>query len=354
MMSWTRPHPAHARCPLRRSTHVSCDDDVERPAGTTHPTWLQHCDHGGRTNCLRRRSTICLIGDSLMRQTFIEMACDAASWGKAARHDFELRNKLIPGSTARKVYVEPRQSFLPSNVTMVYIPQSTIPRPRNGSFAYGNVDSKDRRMKKLLRAKCTTVIVGWGAWHVQRFPLSPAAYGSALHEAVLGLRRALGAHVRLLLLPTLAQATTTNYSFRESALLHQQLREQHAAVAARCESQSADAGSGAWSGTDAYLARPRLAWKSPSQRTIRHFNAELDRVARALGVEVVGGSAAVLYNLTAARPCLHVRMSSRHVGAGAGAGAGAAARRLPLDPTHWCTWEATANPALLAVSVLLR
>lgn len=76
---------------------------------------------------------------------------------------------------------------------MVYIPQSTIPRPRNGSFAYGNVDSKDRRMKKLLRANCTTVVVGWGAWHVQRFPLSPAAYGSALHEAVLGLRRALGA-----------------------------------------------------------------------------------------------------------------------------------------------------------------
>ena len=303
---------------------------------------------GGGVSCLPRGSKICLVGDSLMRQTCIEMACDAQSWGAAAWHEFQLRNKTVNGSTARKIYIEPQSSHLPS-VTMVYIAQPTVPSPLNGSFAYGVQGGTARRMNQLLRASCSAVLLGWGAWHVAHYPLTPAAYRTALHKAILGLRRALGPNVCLLLRPTIAQATTTNLSFGSRSLLLEQLRAQHDTFAARCErAESLLAGSNAsLSGVEKFLER--LAWGSPSQRILRAFNDALDAEAHDLGVEVVGGAAGTLYNLTASRPCLHAHQSSSRRRMARGTRGG-----MPFDPTHWCTWEATPNPALQAISTLLR
>ena len=340
-VQWTRPAVAakQTRCELRPAGHhVSCDDDVQRPTGKTHPTW--QC--GGGT-CLRDGSTICLVGDSLTRQTFIEMACDESSWGTAVHHTFRLRNK----SMGYKVYLEPSSSLLGSSIRLAYIPQATIP-----SFNH-TFGSADRHVKSLFRSNCSVVVIGWGAWHVAHVPLTPAAYRAGLHAAVLGLRRALAPDVRILLRPTLAQATTMDYSFTQSAVLHHQLHTQHGAVAGRCEHAERQRTKentnplGRLSGEESLLAG--LTWASPSQLKIRAFNEKLDQVAQALGVQVVGGRAAVLYNLTAARPCLHVRRAYLNASR-----SGNSSDFMPLDPTHWCTWQTAPNPAVLAISTLLR
>ena len=257
---WSPTPPGRiASCPLKQTAHHFCSDRIDSLMASGSWRWpaSSRCAQATKREfgCLRANETLCIVGDSLARHLFVDVAC---RWAEPTSLVWHFDTK-VPGKT----YVWPETARFPNGATMRYFaPMFTFSNPSN-------------RELKSLRS-CSSVVVSRGAWHVDnqvhRMQSAFYDYQPAMEDAVRLLQQELPS-ARILLKPT--------YAFGPPG------KNDNCSV---------------WHSR-------RETINEVNNMIIRALNRALYRVAVLTGVEVLGGTSATrvaaAYTISASFPCAH-------------------------------------------------